>query len=73
MGQYYEEKTELQTEFDAMWQYMMGCYVLVNKILITGDEHEFIGLLKKYNTLAEFQFDMMIDFERKLISKKIHI
>lgn len=51
----------------------MGCYILVNQIVNSENEQKFIELLKKYNTTTEFLFDMMINYERKLISKKIVI
>lgn len=75
LSQYYGEieSSALSDEFSAMWEYMMGCYMLVNRILFTTDEQGFIELLKKYNSLAEFAFDMMINFERKLISERIDI
>jgi hypothetical protein len=73
LSQYYADSNNLSNEFSAMWEYMMACYILVNKILICEDEQKFIELLKKYNKLAEFLFDMMINYERKLISKKIVI
>ena len=73
LHQYYEDGAELAIEFSAMWEYMMGCYVLVNQILKSEDERKFIELLEKYNPLANFLFDMMLNFERKLISKGIDI
>jgi hypothetical protein len=56
-----------------MWEYMMGCYILVNKIMISKDEEEFIKLLNQYNKSAEFLYDMMSNYEQKLISNKIVI
>lgn len=75
LAQYYKDDPNrtLVDEFDAMWEYMMGCYILVNKIMISKDEEEFIKLLNQYNKSAEFLYDMMSNYEQKLISNKIVI
>lgn len=75
LTQYYGEtgSSHLSDEFSAMWEYMMGCYMLVNRILFAADGSGFIELIRQYNSLAEFAFDMMINFERKLINEKIEI
>lgn len=75
LTQYYGEtgSSDLSDEFSAMWEYMMGCYMLVNRILFAADALGFIELIRQYNSLAEFAFDMMINFERKLINEKIEI
>lgn len=71
--QYYDKSEPLYEEFSGMWEYMIGCYVLLNKILNSKTEEEFIALVNKYNSHAEFLFDMMLNFEQKLISEKIVI
>jgi hypothetical protein len=71
VSQYYKENPTLLNEFSAMWEYMMSCYILVNKIMSSKGEQEFIGLLRKYNYHSEFLFAMMGNYEQKLISNKI--
>lgn len=73
ISQYYEGNTNLLNEFNAMWEYMMSCYILVNRIMISKEEQEFINLLGKYNEYSEFLFDMMGNYEQKLISTNIRI
>ena len=73
LGQYYEDSKNLISEFSAMWEYMMACYILLNKILISENEQQFIESLEKYNTSVEFLFDMMVNYERKLVIKNIKI
>ena len=74
LSQYYKKDSGiLNDEFSLMWEYMMGCYILVNKILKSKNEKEFFDSLRKYNKSARFLFDMMINFEKKLISRKIVI
>jgi hypothetical protein len=75
LSQYYKDdpNRSLVEEFNAMWEFMMSCYILVNKIMDSKDEEEFIKLLKQYNEYVEFLYDMMLNYEQKLISKKIVI
>ena len=74
LSQYYKEDSGiLNDEFSVLWEYMMGCYILVNKILNSKSEEEFIDLLKKYNKSAKLLFYMMLNFEKKLIREKIVI
>ncbi len=73
LSQYYEDSTHLSGEFSAMWEYMMACYILVNKILDSENEQKFIESVNEYNISAEFLFDIMINYERKLIDRKINL
>ena len=73
LSQYYKDSTHLSGEFSAMWEYMMACYILVNKILDSENEQKFIESVNEYNISAEFLFDMMINYERKLIDRKINL
>ena len=73
LSQYYKDSGILLDEFSMMWEYMMGCYILVNKTLKSENEKEFFDSLRKYNKSSRFLFDMMINFEKKLISQKIVI
>lgn len=73
LGQYYEDSTNLCGEFNAMWEYMMACYILVNKILDSVNEQKFIESVNEYNISVEFLFDMMVNYERKLIDRKINL
>jgi hypothetical protein len=74
LSQYYKEDSKiLNDEFSVMWEYMMGCYILVNKILKSKNEKEFFDSLPKYNKSAKLLFYMMLNFEKKLISQEIVI
>jgi hypothetical protein len=73
LNQYYAKNTNLSDEFSGMWQYMMSCYILVNKIIHSKKEQEFIDLIRNYNESAEFLYDMLLTFEKKLIRTTIVI
>lgn len=40
LAQYYKDQ-DLVEEFDAMWEFMMGCYMYINKIIMSKNEQDF--------------------------------
>jgi hypothetical protein len=74
LRQYYTEKT-LMLEYHAMFEYMMGSFFIIRKIIdYLDDKKKILDLVSSYNKNSNFLHDiMMIDFESKLIVGDLQI
>jgi hypothetical protein len=55
-------------EYHAMFEYMMGSFFIIRKIIdYLDDKKKILDLVPSYNKNSNFLHDMMIDFESKLI------
>jgi hypothetical protein len=74
LRQYYTNKT-LMLEYHAMFEYMMGSYFIIRKIIEhLEDKKKMLDLVKSsYKKNSNFLHDMMIDFESKLIAGDLQI
>ena len=73
LRQYYTDKI-LMLEYHAMFEYMMGSFFIVRKIIDYLDEKiKILDLVSSYNKNSNFLHDMMIDFESKLIIGNLQI
>ena len=73
LRQYYTDKT-LMGEYHAMFEYMMGSFFIIRKVINYLDEKEkILNLVMSYKKNSNFLHDMMIDFESKLIAGNLQI
>jgi len=73
VNQYYVKPGMLLSNFSAMWEYMMACFVLINKIMYTENIPCLVKNIKIYNDCSYYLFYFLSWFEEELISKKIEI
>jgi DNA modification methylase len=71
VNQYYTNPGKLLDNFSGMWEFMMACFVLINRVMSVEKEEDFVEIMKKYNESAEYLFYFVEWFEEKLISEKI--
>jgi hypothetical protein len=61
-------------EYHAMFEYMMGSFFIIRKIIdYLDDKKKILDLVSSYNKNSNFLHDMMIDFESKLIVGDLQI
>lgn len=73
LRQYYTDKT-LMGEYHAMFEYMMGSFFIIRKIInCLDDKEKILDLVLSYKKNSNFLHDMMIDFESKLIAGDLQI
>ena len=71
--QYYVDHAKILENFSGMWEYMMGCYVLLNKLMSTQNKEDFLNTIKKYNKSSYLPFDILTWVEERLVDEKIEI
>ncbi len=73
LRQYYTDKA-LMGEYHAMFEYMMGSFFIIRKIInYLDDKEKILDLVLSYTKNSNFLHDMMIDFESKLIAGDLQI
>lgn len=73
VSQYYKNSKILLDNFSGMWEYSMGCFALINRIMCAIDKDDFVDKIKKYNESSNFLFDCSIAFEEKLVGEKLSL
>jgi hypothetical protein len=73
ISQYYINPKMFDSNFSAMWEYMMGCYILINRIMYTTNKNDFVERIDEYNDCANYLFYFLDWFEGKLLSEKIKL
>jgi hypothetical protein len=71
-----KKKNERQVfleNFNGMWEYMNACYILVNTIMYTTNEDDFLKKIDEYTKCEVYLFYFIEWFETKLIRGKIKI
>jgi hypothetical protein len=71
--QYYVDSEKILENFSGMWEYMMACYILLNRIMSTGSRDEFLSTTKRYNESSYLLFDILRWVEKRLVDEKIEI
>jgi hypothetical protein len=71
VNQYYTNPGKLLDNFSGMWEFMMACFVLINRVMSVEKEEDFVEIMNKYNESAEYLFYFVEWFEEKLIGEKI--
>lgn len=72
VNQYYRNP-QLLDNFTGMWEYMMACFVLINKVMSTEKEQDFIDVINIYNDYSYYLFYLVRWFEEKLLKGTIYI
>jgi hypothetical protein len=73
LRQYYTDKT-LMGEYHGMFQYMMGSFFIIRKIIdYLDDKEKILDFVLSYKKNSNFLHDMMLDFESKLLGGNLQI
>ena len=67
VNQYYKNSGKRLHNFTGIWEYMMGCFVLINRMMSTENSQDFVEKIKKYNESSYYLFYFVRWFEEKLI------
>jgi hypothetical protein len=71
VNQYYRNPKKLLDNFTGMWEYMMACFVLINRVMSTENGQDFVELINRYNELSYYLFYFLRWLEEKLISEEL--
>jgi hypothetical protein len=73
VNQYYGNSAKLLDNFTAMWEYMMACYVLINRVMYTESREDFVEKIDRYNECSYYLFYILRWFEEKLVNESMEI
>ena len=73
VNQYYKNSAKLLDNFTGMWEYMMACYILLNRIMSTENKDDFLKAIERYNDFSDLLFNILRWVEERLVDETIEI
>jgi len=73
VGLYYMNYKILLDNFNPMWEYLMACSILINRIMYITKKNDFVETIRKFIECEEYLFYFIEWFETKLTYERIKL